>query len=151
MIHEIEKLASFKEGNKKVTINDIKRIAAENNVFDVYALSEYICHRERAKAIKALRVLLESRKNHSFIIWHLDNFLSKVAVAKLALNAGESDEAAAAKAGIRYYKEQYINNARIVRDDLIMEAPARIFNADRLMKRGLPEGIILEKLICELT
>ncbi len=151
MQSEIEKLASFKQDNEKVTIEDIKGVAAENKVFDVYSLLELICRQEHAKAIEVLRSLLESRKNHSFIIWHLDNFFSKLAVAKMALELGLSHEAAIEKAGIRFYKDRFIQNAKSVSSEVIMGAPDRIFHADRLIKSGFPEEIILEKLIFDLT
>jgi DNA polymerase III delta subunit len=151
MQSEIEKLVSFKHDKRKITIEDIKEIAAENKVFDVYALLELICHQEHARAIEVLRSLLDSRKNHSFIIWHLDNFFSKLAIAKMELQSGASDEAAAEKAGIRFYKDQFIQNAKIVRSDIIMKAPGQIFLADRLMKSGFPEEIVLGKLIFDLT
>lgn len=151
MLSEIEKLASFKENIKRVTIEDIKEIASENKVLDVYALLEYICQRDRAKAIEALRNLLESRKSHPFIIWHLENSFSKLAIVKTALQSGDDDQTALKKAGIRFYKNEFIQNARTVREKVIMKAPAHILQADRLMKSGLPEEIILEKLIFDLT
>ncbi len=151
MLSEIEKLASFKENRSKVAIKDVEEIAAENKVFDIYALLEFICCKERAKAIGILRNLLESRKNHSFIIWHLENYFSKLAIAKKALQSGDNDQIAARKAGEKYYTQKLIHNARLVHEDLIKNAPALILQADRLMKSAFPEDIILEKLVFDLT
>lgn len=151
IVSEVEKLSGFKEKGETVTIDDVRMIAAENRVFDIYALIESICAGNHARSSMILRNLMETDVRHSLILWQLDSFFSRAAAAKYFIRKGTSEEEAAMKAGQRYYIREFLREVDSLEEARLHAAPSRLLEADRLIKSGLPEKTVLEKLVFDLT
>ncbi|MEW5807778.1 MAG: DNA polymerase III subunit delta [Acidobacteriota bacterium] len=148
---ECEKISSFKTKGGEITIEDIRRIAADNRFFDVYALINHICSGNRMKATETLRSLLNMDQPQPLLFWHLDNFFSKAALVKRMISEGADETKAAQAAGFRFYIQETLKNIRSIDEKKILRIPRLLFEAERLIRSGLPEETILEKLIWDLS
>jgi len=70
---EADKLINYKEGDKQVTVADIKNVCAGFEVFNIFELGAELASGDKRRILKHLNQLLSSGDVSGTVLWHLGN------------------------------------------------------------------------------
>ncbi|MCK4306667.1 DNA polymerase III subunit delta [candidate division WOR-3 bacterium] len=126
---EIEKLMSFVEPRKVITLKDVKEVESQEFEGSIFDLTDAIGEKNMVKAERSLRLLFELGEKPGRILWMIHRHFNKL----LKLKEGESLESLGIS---RFFLQKYKHQAKLWEKREILNCFSFLFEADFMIKTG---------------
>ncbi len=149
---EADKLAVYADGNKKITVSEVRTLVGNNRIFNAFAVLDAIANSNLPAALEKLRIMFAGDADSRFtVIGAFAYQLRRMFQAKAMLNKGLSRRQVEVNARVWYNKEAFFRQLQKFTLEEIGSALRTLARADRDIKTGgtSPETVI-EGLVVKL-
>ncbi len=146
---EADKLAIFVAPKKVVTPNDIEQLIGKNRMFDAFGVIDAINVGQIGPAIGRLRKMFQSDKSAEFsVVGAFGYHFRRLFRAKAMIAKGTSPQQAAAKSGVRFKQQEFINQLNQMSLPQLGHIMAELGQIDFGLKSGQTTApVAMERLI----
>ncbi len=149
---ELEKLSVYHVGGGSIDEDEVLAAAGKSREADVFSLGKLVFSGKSREALKTLDSLLEAGENPVGILAVLTRHFRRLQRAREVLERTGDAEAACRAAGVFYFQEEFIPQARALRPRTVKTAYRELLNADALLKdSGASERLALERAVIAIS
>jgi len=148
----LERLSIYRGGPGKVTDRELRELVGTGREGTVFTLAELAATRKPGEAIALLNHLLDENDEPIRFFALIAGSIRKLWLGVEVWERAKDPRAACAKAGVRYYQEQFLRQVKAISSAEIPYWYRRLVEADRALKRGAKDPrLVLERLLIELA
>lgn len=149
---ELEKLFLYLGGKGAASPEVIRKLAGGGGEGDIFALLDKIFAGDAAAALPMLRARLRAGEAPLRLLYHINRKTVEIWLGREAWESERSDQAAWRAAGVRYYREQFLELVKKIPSRRFPFIIHRIREVDLALKGGEKNAeLALERLVCELS
>lgn len=149
---ELDKLSVYHAGGGPIDEEEVMAAAGHSREADVFALGKLVFSGKSREALKTLDSLLEAGENPVGILAVLTRHFRRLQRAREVLEKTGDAAAACRAAGVLYFQEEFIPQARALRPRTVKTAYRELLNADALLKdSGASQRLALERAVIAIS
>ncbi|MDD5688397.1 MAG: DNA polymerase III subunit delta [Elusimicrobia bacterium] len=144
---EIDKLVLYIDQNTEVTIEDVNICCGHYKENTTFELLPILAKKEIDQAMSILINLFDNNENEFAVMSAITDRYIKYLRFYDDVNAGMSEKDAAFKAGVRFYQNDFLRDARLLSGSDLTKYLQKILDTELKMKSGDNSKIQIEKLL----
>lgn len=152
LCREMDKLAVYVAPRKTVSPQDIELLIGHNRMFDAFGVIDSVSSGQMGPAISRIRNMFAADKSAEYsVVGAFGYHFRRLFRAKVMMSRGVSPQQAAAKTGVRFKQNEFLQQARRLSLAQLAGVLAELGRIDFGMKTGQTSApIAVERLILKL-
>lgn len=152
LCREMDKLAVYVAPRKTISPQDVESLIGRNRMFDAFGVIDSVSSGQIGSAVSRIRNMFAADKSAEFsVIGAFGYHFRKLFRAKAMMSRGVSPQQAAAKAGVRFKQNEFLQQAGRLSLDQLASILAELGRVDFGMKTGQTTApIAIERLIMKI-
>lgn len=152
LCREMDKLVMYVTPRKSISVNDIEALIGHNRMFNAFDVIDSIISGKTGAAISRIRNMFQADKNADYTVvgafgWHFRRLFR----AKGMISKGLSPQQAAAKTGVTYKQNEFLQQLNRLSLDQLGWVLSELGQIDFGMKTGQTSApIAIERLVLKL-
>jgi DNA polymerase-3 subunit delta len=147
---EIEKLALYASGEKTLAVSHVRSCCGSHRENTAFDLLPALARRDTGRSLGLLESMLAGGTDEFAVLAAVSDFFRKVNRFTEAMKCGSTEQDALSAAGVRYYSDEFLENARLLRSADIKKILPLILETEIRIKSGNNSRIEMERLLLEL-
>jgi DNA polymerase III subunit delta len=153
LVHELDKAFLYAPEEEAVSKETLRAVAASAREFAWWDLTDALGARNAEAALRVLKQLLDSGESPVGLLAVTAPHLRKLLKASAMLSEGRAEAEVLRAAGVRFYGDKFIRQAKAFRPAELERAIEACFEADRALKTQsqVPDRLVIERFVLSLA